>query len=289
MNASPCREIFYTSQDGLRLFARDYGDRLSPRTPAVCLPGLTRNSKDFEALATRLAATRRVLCPDFRGRGRSQYCETWSDYTPPNEMFDTFDLMAAAGIHQAVFIGTSRGGIVTMLMAAQRPNTIRAAVLNDIGPELAPEGIARIAGYAGLMEAPPTWTEAAIRLRMMNEREFPSLTNEEWYAFARRSFAEENGAPAIDYDPKIGVAMRKGLQAAGGQAPAMWPQFGALSHVPVLVIRGENSDLLTAETVARMAARHPDLQSVTVKDRGHAPFLDEPEASAAIDAFLTAI
>ncbi|HEY4345549.1 MAG TPA: alpha/beta hydrolase [Parvibaculum sp.] len=289
MNATtsaPYRELFYTSQDGLRLFARDYGARVSKLAPVICLPGLTRNSKDFDALAARLAATRRVLCPDFRGRGRSQYCESWTEYTPQNEMLDTFDLMGAAGIHQAVFIGTSRGGLVTMLMAAQRPNAVRGAALNDIGPEVEMDGLKRIAGYAGVMEAPASWTEAAFKLRMMNERDFPTLTGDDWYEQARRTFAEEGGVPKIDYDAKIGVAMRKGLEAANGALPAMWPQFKALGHVPVLVIRGENSDILSAETVKRMEKQHTKLSSITIKDRGHVPFLDEPEALTALDAFL---
>lgn len=285
-NAVPCREFFYTSQDGLRLFASDYGARGGAHPPVICLPGLTRNSRDFETLARRLAATRRVLCPDFRGRGRSQYCESWNDYTPQNEMLDTFDLMGAAGIHQAVFIGTSRGGIVTMLMAAQRPNAVCGAVLNDIGPEIEIDGLKRIAGYAGVMEAPASWTEAAFRLRMMSERDFPTLTGDDWYEQARRTFAEENGLPKIDYDSKIGVAMRKGLEAANGALPAMWPQFQALSHVPVLAVRGENSDILSAETLKLMEKRHSSFTSVTVKDRGHVPFLDEPEALAALDIFF---
>ncbi|HUD52662.1 alpha/beta hydrolase [Parvibaculum sp.] len=252
----------------------------------ICLPGLTRNSKDFDDLARRLSATRRVLCPDLRGRGRSQYCENWTDYTPANEVLDILDLMGAAGIHQAVFVGTSRGGIVAMLMAAQRPTAIRGVVLNDIGPEVAIAGLQRIAGYAGIGDAPATWTEAAFRLRMMNEREFPNLTSDDWYMQARRTFAEENGVPKADYDAKIGTALRKGLEAANGALPDMWPQFKALGHIPVLVIRGENSDILSAETVKQMGKRHGDLSSVTVKDRGHVPFLDEPEAIAAIDGFL---
>ena len=280
------RDHFYTSQDGLRLFARDYGDRLSRETPVICLPGLTRNSKDFDALANHLASTRRVICPDLRGRGRSQYCDNWTDYTPQAEMLDVFDLMASLGIRHAIFIGTSRGGIITMLITAQRPNVVRGTILNDIGPEAEVEGLRRIATYAGVMEAPPSWTEAAFKLRLMNEREFPTLTGDDWYAHARRTFAEEAGAPKTDYDPKIGIALRKGLDVANGVLPDMWPQFKALSHVPVLVLRGENSDILHTDTVARMMKTHPDITTLTVRDRGHVPFLDEPEALAGIDAFL---
>ncbi len=282
----PPRDIFYTSQDGLRLYARDYGQRTAKAPPVICLPGLTRNSKDFDTLARHLARKHRVLCPDLRGRGRSQNCEKWTDYTPQAEMMDILDLMGATGIHQAIFVGTSRGGIITMLMAAHRPNALYGAVLNDIGPEISFNGLKRIASYVGIMETPPSWTEAAFKLRLMNEREFPTLTGDDWYDQARRTFAEEAGAPKADYDPKIGIGLRKGLDAAKGAMPTMWAQFKALSHVPLLVIRGENSDILTAETVERMGREHSQLAHVTVKDRGHVPFLNEPEALSAIDAYL---
>jgi len=286
---APYQDIFYTSQDGLKLYARDYGDRASPGTPVICLPGLTRNSRDFDTLAEHLADRHRVLCPDFRGRGLSAWCDNWSDYTPVHEMMDTLDLMGAAGVGQGIFIGTSRGGLVTMALAAFRPNVIKAAILNDIGPEVDKRGIERIAGYVGLMEPPATWDEAAVKLRVMNEREFPNLSAEEWRAFAKRTFAEQDGAPKLDYDPKIGTAMRKGLDAAKGEIPTMWPQFASLAQKPVFVIRGENSDLLTKEIVERMEEAGPDVSSLTVKDRGHAPFLDEPEVLAATDTFLARI
>jgi len=279
------REIFYTSQDGLRLFARDYGDRASLKTPVICLPGLTRNSKDFEKLARHLAVERRVLCADFRGRGRSQYCENPADYTPFHEMQDTLDLMTAAGVRDGVFIGTSRGGIVAMLLAAYRPTAIRGVILNDIGPQLEPAGLKRIAGYVANGDAPATWDEAAIRVRMMNEREFPTVTGEEWRDYSRRTFAEENGLPKIDYDIRLGQLMRKGIES-GAAAPNMWPQWAALAHIPALVIRGENTDVLSTDTVAQMADMHPGMAALTVRDRGHAPFLDEAEAVAAIDAFF---
>jgi pimeloyl-ACP methyl ester carboxylesterase len=284
------RELFYTSWDGLRLFAKEYGPRGAKPTPVICLPGLTRNSRDFDDLALRLSSERHVLCPDFRGRGRSDYCENWTDYTPQNEMLDVLDLMDMTGLHRAVFIGTSRGGIVTMLLAAQRPDVIRAAVLVDVGPEIALEGLRRIAGYVGGPEPPGSWTEAAVRLRMVHERNFPSLTNDDWQIQARRTFRDENGMPKIDYDARIGIGLREGLEKMNGTAPPeMWPQFKALGHVPLLTIRGENSDILTADTLQRMAREHENFASVTVKDRGHVPFLDEPEALAALDAFFDSI
>jgi pimeloyl-ACP methyl ester carboxylesterase len=280
------RDLFYTSQDGLKLYARDYGERTAPGTPVICLPGLTRNSKDFEPLAEHLSASRRVICPDLRGRGRSGYCDNWSDYTPAHEMMDTLDLMGAAGVGQAVFAGTSRGGLIIMALAAFRPNVIKAAMLNDIGPEVEPKGIARITSYVGVTEIPKTWDEAAVKLRMMNEREFPNLSAEAWRVFAHRTFAEEHAAPKMDYDPKIGTAMRKELEASKGEIPTLWPQFKSLSQMPLLAIRGENSDILTADIVARMTEANPAMKSVVAKDRGHAPFLDEPEVLAAVDEFL---
>ena len=287
MQGKPYRDFLYTTQEGLRLYARDYGERTAPKTPVICLPGLTRNSKDFDALAVFLSHERRVLCPDLRGRGRSEYVRSADAYTAQNEMMDTFDLMAAAGIHQAVFIGTSRGGIITILMAAYRPVALKAAILNDIGPVIEAKGLERIAGYAGTMETPATWDEAAVKLRMMNERDFPNVTGEEWRDYSRRTFAtDEDGNPKMDYDPKIGTAMRKGLDAAKGELPNMWAQFKALSHVPVLALRGENSDILSADTLTQMEAEHPRFTPVTLPDQGHAPFLDSQAEFGAIMDFL---
>jgi len=287
---SPYLEFFHTSRDGLRLFAKNYGPRESTLKPVICLPGLTRNSKDFDDLALRLSTKRRVICPDLRGRGRSQYCESWSDYTPQNEMLDIFELMGATGIDQAALIGTSRGGIITMMMAAQRPDALCAAVLVDIGPEVALDGLRRIADYVGVMNAPESWADASLRLRALNERDFPTLTSDDWDIQSHRSFSEENGRPKIDYDSKIGIGLRKGLEMTNGNAPfSMWPQFRALSHVPLLTIRGENSDILTVETLLEMTKVHPNFTSVTVKDRGHVPFLNEPEALVALEAFFDRI
>lgn len=280
------QDFYYTSQEGLRLYARLYGDALSPGTPVLCLPGLTRNSKDFGKLAEHLSAQRRVICPDFRGRGLSAYCESWTDYTPQAETRDTFDLMTALGIPHAAVIGTSRGGLVATLMAAQRPGALKGVVLNDVGPEISPAGIKRIMGYAGKMNAPENWDIAAITLRQMNERQFPTITGPEWHEFARQTFRDEDGKPALDYDTKIGDGLRKGMKLTRGKVPDMWTEFNALLGTPVLVLRGENSDLLSADAVARMQETHPRLAAVTVKDRGHAPWLDEPEAVTAIDAFL---
>ncbi|AWZ00829.1 2-(acetamidomethylene)succinate hydrolase [Rhodobiaceae bacterium] len=280
------QDIHYYSQEGLKLYARDYGSRSSPKTPILCLPGLTRNSKDFADLAERLSRDRRVICPDFRGRGKSEYAKGWTDYTPLNEMRDTLDLMAAAGVNHAIIVGTSRGGLVAMNMALHRPTAIKGVVMNDIGPEVDKTGIERIMGYAGKMNVPPTWEDAAIAIRQMNERYFPNMPGEKWHAFARMTFRDDGGKPAMDYDAAIGTGLRRAAKLMRGNIPTMWKEFKALSHVPVLLVRGENSDLLSTATAEKMATEHSNLTLVTAKDRGHAPFLDEPEVTAAIDTFL---
>eukprot|EP00439_Symbiodinium_sp_Y106_P089523 s1_g2059.t1 len=280
------QHIHYHSQDGLKLYARDYGSRASKKTPILCLPGLTRNSKDFADLAERLSADRRVICPDFRGRGRSEYASGWTAYTPLNEMRDTLDLMAVTGVNHAIIVGTSRGGLVAMNMALHRPTAIKGLVLNDIGPEVDKTGIERIMGYAGKMATPASWEDAAIAIRQMNERFFPNMPGEKWHAFARMTFRDDDGRPAMDYDPAIGTGLRRAAKLLRGNIPTMWNEFRALSHVPVLLVRGENSDLLSTATAEKMGAEHPNLTLATAKDRGHAPFLDEPEITTAIDAFL---
>jgi pimeloyl-ACP methyl ester carboxylesterase len=280
------QDFYYSSQEGLRLYARDYGLRTSKKTPVICLPGLTRNSKDFDAIATHLSADRRVLCPDFRGRGKSEYAPSWTDYTPANEMRDTFDMMAAAGVDHAIFVGTSRGGLVTMAMGCNRPTAIKAVVMNDVGPEVDIAGITRIMGYVGKMSPPKSWDDAAITLRQMNDRHFPNLSGEKWHEFARMTFRDEDGVPASDYDPAIGLGLRRAAKLTRGKIPTMWNEFKSLSNIPLLLVRGENSDLLSKETVQKMNDAHANMTFVSAKDRGHAPFLDEPEVKSAIDAFL---
>lgn len=279
------REIYYSVHDGLRLYARDYGDRGSSRLPVVCLAGLTRNSKDFDALATRLSKTRRVLVPDYRGRGRSEYAGDWSTYTPMVELSDTLALMALAGVHEAAVIGTSRGGLIAMLMAAARPTALKAAVLNDIGPEIAPEGLSRIRGYLQHAPTPATWSDAENIVRKANAG-FHGLSDADWAEFARRVFRDVNGAPKADFDPNLYQTFVSYDDIVQGRVPTLWPQFAAMDAVPTLAIRGENSDLLTAGTLGNMKKLSPSLKTLTVKDRGHAPFLDEPGVVEAIEKVI---
>lgn len=276
----------YTSHDGLALYYRDYGDAGDARLPVVCLPGLTRNSADFETLALHLSAGgRRVISPDFRGRGRSAYDPQFMNYVPPTYAGDTIGLLASLGIARAIFVGTSLGGIVTQLIALAQPSLIAGAVLNDIGPELDPAGLARIAAYAGKQTDPADWEAAVAQIREINHAQFPNLDDATWGRFARAVFTEKpEGGLRPDYDPKIGDAMR-----AAGPPVDMWPIFAGLAEIPTLVLRGALSDLLAAATVRRMLAAKHDLVAIEVPDRGHAPLLDEDESLGAIEALIAHI
>jgi pimeloyl-ACP methyl ester carboxylesterase len=282
------REIRFSSNNGLTLYARRYGEARPGVRPVLCLPGLTRNSADFHDLASFLAShptrPRQVLCPDYRGRGKSDYDPEWRNYSPFVELLDTLDLMSIMGLEHAAIIGTSRGGIIAMLMAAVRPNAMSALVLNDIGPEIETAGLARIMGYAGKVPLPATWEEASELVRSMNKRFFTNLSEDDWAELARQLFAERNGRPAPGYDTKLADALSE-IDIAQ-KIPTMWPQFEALTRIPVLVLRGEHSDLLSAATVAEMEARHPRLASVTVHAQGHAPLLKDRFTIGIIADFL---
>ncbi len=287
----PLREVTFTSTDGLTLFARDYGDRLSPWTPVVCLAGLTRNSRDFHEVAIHLAGhrhrPRRVVAFDYRGRGRSQWDDDSDNYNPLVEMTDALDGMARFGISRAVVAGTSRGGIVGMLMAVARPQTVAALVLNDIGPAIEPRGLARIKSYVGQTPAPDDWADAARIQHRLHGGQFTAMDDTDWDAFARLTYRDEGGRPTNDYDPALARTLQ-GIEL-DQPVPTMWDEFEALKAIPVLVLRGENSDLLSPETVAAMAARHPHVETLTVADQGHAPQLRGGQVLNQISAFITAM
>lgn len=279
------REIRFTSNDGLALFARDVGPTDGTHPPVFCLPGLTRNSLDFAALAAHLSAGgRRVVCPDFRGRGMSACDPEWErNYVPSVYARDVLDLMTVLGIHRAAFVGTSLGGIVATTIAAQRPTAVAGIVLNDIGPRLEPTGLQRIAAHTGWKNEAADWAEAVDLLRASNAVALPHLDDDGWMAFARRQFVPRaDGKLEVNYDPRIGDAMRAG---AGGPLD-LATLFQALGPIPTLLLRGALSDLLAAEGVAAMQATKSDLVAVEVPGVGHAPLLDEPEARLAIDRFL---
>jgi pimeloyl-ACP methyl ester carboxylesterase len=276
-------DIRFSARDGLRLYARHYPAAVARgRRPALCLAGLTRNSRDFHDLALALMAERDVYALDSRGRGNSQHDPNWENYSLLVELNDALDFMTMKGLHDAAVIGTSRGGLAAMMMAVLRPCAMGAVVLNDIGPVLQREGLTRIVAYVGRIPLPADWTEAARLAREMNERQFPAVTDAQWAECARAWFNEENGLPAPGYDPGIARA----FSVMDGPVPELWAQFGALAHVPVLALRGENSDLLSAETFAEMGARHPRLTGLTVPGQGHAPLLKDADTIGAVAEFL---
>ena len=278
----------FTSPDGLSLYARDYPGADGPvRLPVIAIHGLTRNSADFDAIAGLIAQSgRRVLVVDVRGRGKSDRAPDPMTYQPPVYAKDILALMEQAGIARAVFMGTSMGGLITMAVAALKSKVIAAAILNDIGPEVDPAGLARIAAYAGQPLNTPTWADAAAYVKTHNAVAFPENTDADWDAFARRVFREgTEGTPILDYDPDISVPIR----AMGSKAlvPNLWPFFTRLAKGrPTLLIRGGTSDLLSGGIAAKMRKRAPKMAYAEVTGIGHAPMLDEPEARSAIFQFL---
>ena len=279
------RDGYATVADGLHIHYRDYpGSREKP--PLLCLHGLTRNARDFAELAERYSPGRRVIVLDFRGRGLSDYDPQPERYTPLVYAGDVLALLAELKIEQAVFIGTSLGGLVTMAIAAMAPQYIAAAVLNDVGPDVAPGGVDRILGYVGKERRFRDWDEAAAAVSEIQGSSFPHYDHTDWIRMARRNCREQNGEIRFDYDMAIAEPFK-----SLGATPAvdLWPLFEALARKPLLVVRGETSDLLTAETAAKMQQVAPAMKLATVPGIGHAPELSEPEAIAAIDAFLAAL
>ena len=278
----------FTSPDGLSLYLRDYPGAVGPvRLPVIAIHGLTRNSADFDAIASLIAQSgRRVLAVDVRGRGLSDRAPDPMTYQPPVYAKDILALMDQAGIDRAVFMGTSMGGLITMAVTALRSKRVAAAILNDIGPEVDPAGLARIAAYAGQPVDTPTWAAAAQYVKTHNAVAFPEYTDADWDAFARRVFREgTEGAPILDYDPDISVPIR--AMGAKGLVPNLWPFFTRLAKGrPTLLIRGGPSDLLSAAIASKMRKRAPKMAYAEITGVGHAPMLDEPEARAAIFEFL---
>src|SRR5215208_794060 len=279
---------FVTAQDGLRLHLDVYGPPAAITTPVVCLPGLTRTSADFQALATALAVDqepqRCVIAVDYRGRGRSDYDRNPCNYSLAVELGDLVAVLTALGLGPAVFVGTSRGGILAMLLAVARPGAIAGVVLNDIGPVIETEGLARIKSYVGKLPSPTSYQDGADILRGLFEAQFPNLSPADWTAFARRTFKEEDGRLLPNYDVKLANSL-KGVDLKRPQR-ALWKEFDALARVPLMLIRGANSDVLSAATVSAMAARRRDLEILEVPNQGHAPLLAEDETSRRIRAFL---
>ncbi|MFN3465457.1 MAG: alpha/beta fold hydrolase [Terricaulis sp.] len=278
--------------DDLTLYARDYPP-LAPETgaPVICLHGLTRNSRDFEIIAPRIAALgRRVIVPDMRGRGQSANDPDPAHYVPAVYAQDVVKLMDDLGVPKAVFIGTSMGGLITLVIAATAPDRIAASVLNDVGPQVNTSGLTRIASYVGNVQPVATLQEAAAAVRSTNGSAFPDKLDDDafWLAFARRTFrVRDDGQFELDYDPLIALAFAD--FDADAPAPDLMPYFQALANKPVLSVRGEHSDILTAEGAERMRNASERVEAITVQGRGHAPALDEPDAWDAILDFLARV
>ena len=287
MSTPAAAEAFFTSGDGLQLFYRDFAPLTpSSKLPVLCLPGLTRNSRDFTHVADRIRQDRRVLCADLRGRGRSQHDPVWQNYHPGTYLADLGLLLQDAGVTRCVLLGTSLGGILSMLLAAMNPRLVAGVILNDVGPEVAPEGLARIAAYVGRHAPPASWDEAVATVQATYEIGMPGLSHDDWVAHTKRSYSDVGGVPRLDMDPMIGEAVRSAPAAA---APDLWPLFAALLPVPTLALRGATSDILAVSTFDRMLLEKPDLVRVEVPQRGHTPMLDEPVSVAAIDEFLARV
>ncbi len=282
-------DVFYRSSDGLRLHVAEYGAVSSPWLPVICLPGLSRGARDFHHLATHLSAhrhrPRRVIVFDYRGRGGSDWDDEVTNYNPLTEMADVLDGMTALGVQRGIVVGTSRGGIIAMLMGVGRPSALAGLVLNDIGPVIEPKGLARIKTYVGRTPAPDDWDDAVNIMQRLHGGQFPALNDNDWRTFARMTYRDEDGRPVSDYDPALaktfdGVEFDRPM-------PTLWKEFGTLHGVPVLAIRGENSDLLSKETLAAMAAQHPRFDSVTIDGEGHPPLLIHTPIVQRISAFIT--
>ena len=276
---------YWNSPDGLRLHYRDY-DGPRDRPPILCIPGLTRNARDFAPVAERFAGEWRVLVVDLRGRGLSEYDPDPSHYVPQTYAADLLKLLDQLGIADAVFVGTSLGGIVTMVMAMRDAERIAGACLNDVGPEIEQRGLERISSYVGKPTTYSSWDELARALMDNNHDAFPGWDLARWAAFARCTASERDGAIRFDYDP----AIADGFNAAASAPPAdIWPYYRALAGRPVLLLRGELTDLLEPAVAERMVREIPDVELVTVPGVGHVPALDEPESLAAIERLLARV
>jgi pimeloyl-ACP methyl ester carboxylesterase len=281
------KSSFVTAQDGLRLHVREYGPRTALALPAVCLPGLARTVADFDALAPALAngqPSRRLIAIDSRGRGQSDYDSNPENYNLAVELGDVVTVLTALEIGEAVFIGSSRGGLLTMLLGVAHPTAVAGVVLHDIGPVIEPKGLARIKSYVGKLPQPRNLGEGAEILRRLFDAQFPRLTGEQWLAAAQRTWKMDNGELVPTYDVELARTLAE--LDIERPLPAMWTEFDALSRVPILVIHGANSDILSADTVTAMHARHPTMESIEIADQGHVPLLDSPDLIRRVAKFV---
>jgi pimeloyl-ACP methyl ester carboxylesterase len=278
-------EYWFDSEEGLRLFARVYPAPGAAAPTVVCLHGLMRTGRDFDDLAAQLAARYRIIVPDVRGRGLSARDPNFNNYQIPVYLADLTRMLAGLAAARVAIVGTSMGGLMAMVLAAMQPGVVAGIVLNDVGPEVDRRGLERIRGYAG--KAPPVhdWAGAVAVVRMVYGPALPGLDEARFEKLTRAGYrADAQGVPQPDADPLIAEPLKDTSRAA----PDLWPLWGAIAKVPMLAIRGAQSDILSAATLARMRREKPDLRTLTVANRGHAPLLDEPGCVAAIDEFLKA-
>ena len=281
-------EGYWQSSDGLRLHYRDYpgpgSGRKAGRPPIICIPGLTRNARDFEGVAERLSPEWRVICVDLRGRGESAHAKDPMTYVPRTYAADMDALIGELQLDRFILFGTSLGGLVTMLLSRQHNERIAAALINDIGPVIDPAGIERIKSYVGRSQSWPTWLHAARHFGELLHEAYPKWALDQWLVFAKRACKLSSGGRVVlDYDMRIAEPFRV---TGGDTGFDPWVAFQSLAGIPLLVVRGALSDLLTEQALAEMQARMPLMESVTVPDVGHAPTLDEPEVQVAIDRLL---
>lgn len=280
---------FFTSADGLKLHMRDYGSRLDPGLPIVCLPGLSRNAADFAPLAAALAGgfsgrKRRVVAIDYRGRGASDHDRDWRNYDIVVENADIAAMLTAAEIGEAIFIGTSRGGLHIMALAARQPGFLRGAVLNDIGPVIEAKGLARIRHYLRHLVAPISLPDSIDHLKRTMSAQFPALSEADFEAHARATFEKPDGSFGLTFDRQL-VKPFEAIDL-NEPLPPSWPLFEALAEVPLLTIRAANSDLLSPETFAEMAKRHKNCDAYVVDGQGHAPLLYDERSIEKIADFI---
>lgn len=279
---------YWWSPDGLRLHYRDYAGGTDGRPPLLCMPGLTRNARDFEPLASRFAGEWRLICPDLRGRGESAHAKDPMTYVPLTYLQDVSRLLTDLAIDRFVAIGTSLGGLITMLIAATHREWLAGALLNDVGPTLEDAGLARIRTHVGVSQSHPSWVHAARALEEANRQIYPSYEIGQWLAMAKRLYRLSSaGRIVLDYDMRIAEPLR----AVGAESGVdMWPVMASFRDIPTLILRGERSDLLSAATAGRMAEEiGPGAELVTVPDVGHTPVLDELASVAAIDRLLARV
>jgi pimeloyl-ACP methyl ester carboxylesterase len=282
-------DLYFSAPDGLRLHVLAAGPSAGTRLPVICLPGLARTVEDFRELMAALVATepRRTIALDSRGRGKSARDPNPANYSVPIEIGDLLAVLGALGVSRAIFVGTSRGGILTMTLAAIRPDLIAGAVLNDIGPVLDMAGLRRIQGYVGKMPKPKSIADAAAIMRRVHGAQFPGLDDAGWQLYARRSFVESGSGVEANYDPQIAQAIA-GIDPEH-PLPDLWQQYDGLAGKPLMLVRGEHTDLLSMATVDEMRRRHPGLEVVEVPGQGHAPLLADGPTIDRVCAFVARV